>query len=169
MITMKYLDYVTAVREVAAGFFDEEGNYTPEIGRGNILRVFCQIYLKNAGAAGELDIEKLGPFDYVDEALSSSVGKLIHALKNESYFSFGRVLEDAQQIVEHRKAKIAHASRLDELFETLIKKIDELDKNVNQEDMKKVLEALKNKEPLDEETIVKQYWEQKNTEEQERV
>ena len=63
--------------------------------------------------------------------------------------------------MEHRKAKIAHEIKFEEALEAIIKKVNEIDKNVNPEDIKKVLDALKEQKPLDEKTIVEEYWQQK--------
>lgn len=163
---MKYLNYITAVRAIVEGFFDEDNNYVPEIGRGNILKVYCQMYASNS-ALKELDIDKMGAFDYVDKVIEIDKMFFANALKDNDYFSFGSAVRDAKQIVEQRKAKILHENKLEKLLDMIIEKVEEFDKNTKPEDMEKIVDALKNKKPLDEKMITEEYWKKRNTEEQE--
>lgn len=157
---MEYMKYAAAVREIAGGFFDEDSKYMPEIGKGNIVRVFCQLVSQNE-AVKELNIDEMGAFNYVDKAMELVGNEFADALKDDSYFSFGRAVKDADKIIEHRKAKIEHESKFDLALDAVIQKVNEIDKNVNPEDIQKVLEALKDQKPLDEKTIVNEYWQKK--------
>ena len=132
-MNMKYMTYAAAVEAIAGGFFDENDKYMPGIGKGNTVRVYCQFITDNEEAK-ELNLDDMGAFEYV---------------------------KDAEKIVEHRKANIAHENKFEEVLEAIIKKVNEIDKNVNPDDIKKVLDALKEQKPLDEKTIVNEYWQQK--------
>lgn len=159
-MNMKYMTYAAAVEEIAGGFFNKENEYLPAFGNGNMLRVFCE-FVSNNKAVKELNLDEMGAFEYVDAAMKLVGDEFANALKDDDYFSFGRAVKDAEKIVEHRKAKIAHENKFEEVLEAIIKKVNEIDKNVNPDDIKKVLDALKEQKPLDEKTIVNEYWQQK--------
>lgn len=159
-MNMKYMTYAAAVEAIASGFFDENNKYMPGIGKGNTVRVYCQFITDNEEAK-ELNLDEMGAFEYVDAAMKLVGDEFADALKDDDYFSFGRAVKDAEKIVEHRKAKIAHENKFEEALEAIIKKVNEIDKNVNPEDIKKVLDALKEQKPLNEKTIVEEYWQQK--------
>lgn len=159
-MNMKYMIYAAAVEAIASGFFDENNKYMPEIGKGNTVKVYCQFITDNEEAKG-LNLDEMGAFEYVDAAMKLVGDEFANALKDDDYFSFGCAVKDAEKIVEHRKAKIAHENKFEEALEAIIKKVNEIDKNVNPEDIKKVLDALKEQKPLDEKTIVNEYWQQK--------
>lgn len=164
---MKYVDYITAVRAIAEGYFDEN-NYVPEIGKGNTVKVYCDMISENAEIKA-LNIDEMGVFNYIDTALEMIGTEFFTALKDDAYFSFGCAVRDAKQIVEQRKAKILHENKLEKLLDMIMEKVEELDKNTKPEDMEKIVDALKNKKPLDEKMIAEEYWKKRNTEEQERA
>lgn len=160
-MNLDFRTYAATVQAIANGYFDEDGNYIPEFGKGNVIRVYCLAIAQNEEAKN-LNIDEIGAFSYIDRCMELVGAEFAEALKDDDYFSFGRAVKDAEKIINFRLEKMSHESKFENALEAVIKKVNEIDKNVNPEDIKKVLDALKEQKPLDEGTIVEEYWKQKD-------
>lgn len=105
------VDYVELVNELAEEYFDEQGNYTPQIGKINAIRLFYNRCVK-------MDLHEL-PHDIVEIA---DVDKLIQdnafmktfntAIKNKADVSldFAGAYLDAQEIVNNKNNSLNQAA-----------------------------------------------------------
>lgn len=160
-MNLDYRTYVATVKSIVSGNFDENGNYIPEFGKGNILRIYCMAVTKNEEAK-KLNFDEIGAFEYIDKCMELVGDEFAEALKDNDYFSFGGAVKDAEKVINFKLEKMSHENKFESALEAIIKKVNEIDKNVNPEDIKKVLDALKEQKPLDEGTIVEEYWKQKD-------
>lgn len=112
--------------------------------------------------AKNLDLDEMESFEYIDKCMELVGAEFADALKDNDYFSFGSAVKDAEKVINFRLEKLSHESKFESALEAIIKKVNEVDKNVNPEDIKKVLDALKEQKPLDEGAIVEEYWKQKD-------
>lgn len=160
-MNLDYRTYAATVKSIVSGNFDENGNYIPEFGKGNILRIYCIAVTKNEEAKN-LDLDAMGSFEYIDKCMELVGAEFADALKDNDYFSFGSAVKDAEKVINFKLEKLSHESKFEAALEAVIKKVNEIDKNVNPEDIKKVLDALKEQKPLDEGAIVEEYWKQKD-------
>lgn len=160
-MNLDYRTYAATVKSIVSGNFDENGNYIPEFGKGNILRIYCIAVTKNEEAKN-LDLDAMGSFEYIDKCMELVGAEFADALKDNDYFSFGSAVKDAEKVINFKLEKMSHENKFESALEAIIKKVNEIDKNVNPEDIKKVLDALKEQKPLDEGAIVEEYWKQKD-------
>lgn len=160
-MNLDFRTYAAIVQSIANGYFDENGNYIPEFGKGNILRIYCMAVTKNEEAK-KLNFDEIGAFEYIDKCMELVGAEFADALKDNDYFSFGSAVKDAEKAINFKLEKMSHENKFESALEAIIKKVNEIDKNVNPEDIKKVLDALKEQKPLDEGTIVEEYWKQKD-------
>lgn len=160
-MNLDYRTYAAMVKSIVSGNFDENKNYIPEFGKGNILRIYCMAVTKNEEAK-KLNFDEIGAFEYIDKCMELVGAEFADALKDNDYFSFGSAVKDAEKVINFRLEKLSHESKFESALEAIIKKVNEVDKNVNPEDIKKVLDALKEQKPLDEGAIVEEYWKQKD-------
>ena len=160
-MNLDYRTYAATVKSIVNGHFDED-DYIPEFGKGNILRIYCMAVTKNEEAKN-LDLDEMGSFEYIDKCMELVGAEFADALKDNDYFSFGSAVKDAEKVINFRLEKLSHESKFESALEAIIKKVNEVDKNVNPEDIKKVLDALKEHKPLDEGAMVKEYWKQKES------
>lgn len=160
-MNLDYRTYAAAVKSIVSGNFDEDGNYIPEFGKGNVLRIYCLAVAENEEAKN-LDLDAMGSFEYIDKCMELVGAEFADALKDNDYFSFGSAVKDAEKVINFKLEKMSHESKFENALEAIIKKVNEIDKNVNPEDIKKVLDALKEQKPLDEGAIVEEYWKQKD-------
>lgn len=160
-MNLDYRTYAATVKSIVSGNFDEDGNYIPEFGKGNILRIYCLAVAENEEAKN-LDLDAMGSFEYIDKCMELVGAEFADALKDNDYFSFGSAVKDAEKIINFKLEKMSHENKFESALEAIIKKVNEIDKNVNPEDIKKVLDALKEQKPLDEGAIVEEYWKQKD-------
>lgn len=158
---MDFKTYVTIVKSIAEGYFDEVNNYIPEIGRGNTIRIFCELVSTNKKIK-RLNTNDIGAFEYVDKCIDIVGDEFADALKDKDYLSFGSAVKDAEKAVTFRLKKLSHESKFETALESIINKVNEINNNLNHKDIEKVLDALKEQKPLDESIIVKKYWEQKD-------
>lgn len=154
-MNIEYMKYAAAVNEIAGGFFDDN-EYLPNIGKGNIVRVYCEFVSDNEEVK-KFDIKEMGAFDYVNKCLEVVGAEFAQALKDDDFFSFGSAIKDAEKMVKFRLEKLSHESKFESALEAIIKKVNELDKTVNPEDITKMIELLKEQKPLDENAIVSEY------------
>ncbi len=159
-MNLDYRTYAATVKSIVNGHFDED-DYIPEFGKGNILRIYCMAVTKNEEAKN-LDLDEMESFEYIDKCMELVGAEFADALKDNDYFSFGSAVKDAEKVINFRLEKLSHESKFESALEAIIKKVNEVDKNVNPEDIKKVLDALKEQKPLDEGAIVEEYWKQKD-------
>ena len=160
-MNLDYRTYAATVKSIVSGNFEENGNYIPEFGKGNILRIYCMAVTKNEEAK-KLNFDEIGAFEYIDKCMELVGAEFADALKDNDYFSFGSAVKDAEKVINFKLEKMSHENKFESALEAIIKKVNEIDKNVNPEDIKKVLDALKEQKPLDEGTIVEEYWKQKD-------
>lgn len=160
-MNLDYRTYAATVKSIVSGNFDEDGNYIPEFGKGNILRIYCLAVSENEEAKN-LDLDAMGSFEYIDKCMELVGAEFADALKDNDYFSFNNAVKDAEKVINFKLEKLSHESKFESALEAIIKKVNEIDKNVNPEDIKKVLDALKEQKPLDEGAIVEEYWKQKD-------
>ena len=160
-MNLDYRTYAATVKSIVSGNFDEDGNYIPEFGKGNVLRIYCLAVAENEEAKN-LDLDAMGSFEYIDKCMELVGAEFADALKDNDYFSFGSAVKDAEKVINFKLEKLSHESKFESALEAIIKKVNEIDKNVNPEDIKKVLDALKEQKPIDEGAIVEEYWKQKD-------
>lgn len=155
-MNLDYRTYAATVKSIVSGNFDENGNYIPEFGKGNILRIYCMAVTKNEEAK-KLNFDEIGAFEYIDKCMELVGGEFAEALKDNDYFSFGGAVKDAEKVINFRLEKLSHESKFESALEAVIQKVNELDKNVNPEDITKMIELLKEQKPFDENAIVSEY------------
>lgn len=155
-MNLDFRTYVATVQSIANGYFDEDGNYIPEFGKGNVIRVYCLAIAQNEEAKS-LNLDEVGAFEYIDKCMELVGAEFADALKDNDYFSFGSAIKDAEKMVKFRLEKLSHESKFESALEAVIQKVNELDKNVNPEDITKMIELLKEQKPLDENAIVSEY------------
>lgn len=160
-MNMDFKTYVTTVKSIAEGYFDEVNNYIPEIGRGNTLRIFCKL-VSTSNKIKKFNTNDIGAFEYVDKCIDIVGDKFADALKDKDYLSFGSAVKDAEKVVAFRLKKLSRENKFETALESIINKVSEINNNLNHKDIEKVLDALKEQKPLDESAIVKKYWEQKD-------
>lgn len=160
-MNLDFRTYAATVQSIANGYFDEDGNYIPEFGKGNVIRVYCLAIAQNEEAKS-LNIDEVGAFEYINRCMGLVGAEFADALKDNDYFSFGSAVKDAEKVINFKLEKMSHENKFESALEAIIKKVNEIDKNVNPEDIKKVLDALKEQKPLDEGAIVEEYWKQKD-------
>lgn len=161
-MNLDFRTYAATVQSIANGYFDEDGNYIPEFGKGNVIRAYCLAIAQNEEAKS-LNLDEIGAFEYIDRCMELVGAEFADALKDDDYFSFGRAVKDAEKIVAFHLEKLSHASKFENALEAIIQKVNELNENLNPEDIIKVLDALKEHKPLDEGAMVKEYWKQKES------
>jgi len=158
-MNLDYRTYAATVKSIVNGHFDED-DYIPEFGKGNILRIYCMAVTKNEEAKN-LDLDAMGSFEYVDKCMELVGAEFADALKDNDYFSFGSAVKDAEKVINFRLEKLSHESKFESALEAVIQKVNELDKNVNPEDITKMIELLKEQKPFDENAIVSEYFKHK--------
>lgn len=159
-MNLDYRTYAATVKSIVNGNFDEDGNYVPEFGKGNILRIYCLAVAENEEAKN-LDLDAMGSFEYIDKCMELVGAEFADALKDNDYFSFGSAVKDAEKVINFRLEKLSHESKFESALEAVIQKVNELDKNVNPEDITKMIELLKEQKPFDENAIVSEYFKHK--------
>lgn len=177
---MKLKEYISCVEEIATGFFDENGEYVPHLGKANLVRIYAKYFFSEEKNIEELNTRfengEIVSTDYIDK-LIELIGTYfikdmndIEIIKNNYYvnevnrnnfFSFGRAVKDAEAIVEFTKEKKTHTTKLDEFLQGLI----DLEKNLKPEEIEKIMGMISNHEKLDESALVKEYWKNKTGEE----
>lgn len=140
-MNMDFMKYAAAVQEIAGGFFDNENNYIPAIGKGNIVRVFCEFVSENKDVK-TFDLNELGAFDYINKCMEMVGDEFSEALKDDDYFSFGSAVRDAEKMVELRKSQIIHENKINELLDIIIEKVKKIDENLNWDEINKLLERI---------------------------
>lgn len=159
-MNLDYRTYAATVKSIVSGNFDEDGNYIPEFGKGNILRIYCLAVAENEEAKN-LDLDAMGSFEYIDKCMELVGAEFADALKDNDYFSFGGAVKDAEKVINFKLEKMSHESKFESALEAVIQKVNELDKNVNPEDITKMIELLKEQKPFDENAIVSEYFKHK--------
>lgn len=163
---MKLKEFISCVEEIATGFFDENGEYVPHLGKANLVRIYAKYCYSGEKVIEELNAQfeenQIESTDYIDklmELIGVSFKKDLEDVND--YFSFGCAVKDAEAIVEFEKEKKIHTTKLDEFLQGLI----DLEKNLKPEEIEKIMGMISNHEKLDESTIVKEYWKNKTGEE----
>lgn len=159
-MNLDYRTYAATVKSIVSGNFDEDGKYIPEFGKGNVLRIYCLAVAENEEAKN-LDLDAMGSFEYIDKCMELVGAEFADALKDNDYFSFGSAVKDAEKVISFRLEKLSHESKFESALEAVIQKVNELDKNVNPEDITKMIELLKEQKPFDENAIVSEYFKHK--------
>lgn len=100
-MNLDYRTYATTVKSIVNGNFDEDGNYVPEFGKGNILRIYCLAVAENEEAKN-LDLDAMGSFEYIDKCMELVGAEFADALKDNDYFSFGSAVKDAEKVINYK-------------------------------------------------------------------
>lgn len=110
-MNINYEKYLLVVNKVVIGFYDE-GVYHPEIGRANMIKVYCDLLSRNAEVKN-LNIDTLGAFEYIDKAMILLGDEFKNALNDEDYFSFGHAVDDAKEIISMINKRIDSMKHMD--------------------------------------------------------
>ena len=97
-------DYLAVVEEIANGFFNDNGEYTPHMGRIVSVAVFCDYCMKESVFQ---DVENPDMNVVMD---NGEIIKAYHEAVNCSdEMSFGAAYSDAMKLVDYRKGSIVQA------------------------------------------------------------
>lgn len=171
---MKLKDYLNCVDEIATGYFTEDGEYVPHMGKANLVRVYAKYYYANDKSIAELnrkyEAEQIESCDYIDKLIDlvgSNLLKEINGIdtvstenrdiKENKYFSFGCAVKDAEAIVDFQKNKKIHTTELDQFLHNL----NEQMASVTPEQIEKLSALLAKREKLDEAAMVDEYFKSK--------
>lgn len=165
---MKLKEYISCVEEIATGFFDENGEYVPHLGRANLVRIYARYCWSGEKAIEELNAQyeanQVESTEYIDKLMELIGVSFKKDLKDmNDYLSFGCAVKDAEAIVEFEKEKKIHTTKLDEFLQGLI----DLEKNLKPEEIEKIMSMLNKHEKLDEGALAQEYFKNKNQTEEE--
>lgn len=153
--------YTKIVNQIADGFFNENGEYLPSIGKANLISIYAACVLGDES----FNDENVSATDFIDSFVSDKekMSGLENSLKETDIFSFGSAVCDAREIVEIRKAQFARKSKMDELITAIIDKVNKFEENISPEELQSILSKLKDGKPLDEERMVDEYFAKKES------
>ena len=101
-------DYVAVVEAIADGFFNENGEYVPHIGRMVTLMVFCDYCMKESAFS---DVENPDmDVIYANKVIMGAYKKALYISDDE--LCFANAYSDAMEIVEYRKNSLTQATQL---------------------------------------------------------
>lgn len=163
---MKLKEFISCVEEIATGFFDENGEYVPHLGKANLVRIYARYCWNSEKAIEELNAQyeanQIESTEYIDKLMELIGVSFKKDLKDvNDYFSFGCAYQDAKDIVNFQKERKTHTTKLDEFLQGLI----DLEKNLKPEEIEKIMAMLNKHEKLDESVLAKEYWKNKTGEE----
>ena len=97
-------DYLAVVEEIANGFFNDNGEYTPHMGRIVSVAVFCDYCMKESvfQDVENPDMNVIMDNDEIIEAYHK-------ALYCSDEMSFGAAYSDAMKLVDYRKGSLVQA------------------------------------------------------------
>ena len=104
------LDYVTMVNSIANDYFDEDGTYTPHIGKLNVMRLFYNNCVKDGkpdGLDAIVDVEDI-ELIIKDEEFICEFNKAIET-DTTINLDFANAYRDAMDMVNTRKNSFASA------------------------------------------------------------
>lgn len=128
--------YVQAVNEIVDGFFDEDGNYTPHIGRANAISVLFNYFVD------EKCIDEYFPEDNIDSGVlladkdcmifynDALIGNGVYLL------DFSNAYSDALDIVNTRKTSLRYSFEIIE--KALTSLLDRFSTTMNEENLAKL-------------------------------
>lgn len=110
-MNINYEKYLLVVNKIVIGFY-HEGVYHPEIGRANMIKVYCDLLSRNTEVKN-LNIDTLGTFSYIDKAMILLGNEFKNALNDEDYFSFKHAVDDAKEIIGMINKRIDFVKNMD--------------------------------------------------------
>lgn len=158
-MNLGFKNYTNIVNQIVDGYFDEQGNYIPSVGKANLISIYAGYIL---GDERVFD-ENLAATDFIDEFVNNADMMLgfENALKDADIFSFGSALCDARELIEIRKGQFVRKTKMDDLITAIIDKVNKFDEKISPDEFKTILEKLKDSKPLDEERIVNEFFTKK--------
>lgn len=151
--------YTKIVNQIADGYFNENGEYLPSIGKANLISIYAACVLGDES----FNDENVSATDFIDNFVSDKE-KMIgfeNALRETDIFSFGSAVCDAREIIEIRKAQFTRKSKMDDLISDIIDKVNKFEENISPEELQSILAKLKDSKPLDEGRIVDEFFSKK--------
>lgn len=113
--SLPYDEYANFISDVINGMFDSDGEYIPYARKAsylvNLIKYFTNIKVENVKAVYDL-INNTNIIDIISESVSDEI---IYGMR-----------EDINEGVQYRKQKIYHASKWNELADTLNSAVDSL-------------------------------------------
>lgn len=101
-------DYLAVVEEIANGFFNDNGEYVPHMGRIVTVAVFCDYCMKESVFK---DIDNPDMNVIMDnQEIMEAYHKALYDCKE--YLSFGNAVTDATNIVDYRKSSLVQGVSL---------------------------------------------------------
>ena len=108
--TLGVLDYASMVNSLANDYFDEDGTYTPHIGKLNVMRLFYNTCIKEGKQEGLDTIDEIENMEKIihDEYF---VKEFNHAIETDGTIrlDFANAYRDAIDMVNTRKNSFASA------------------------------------------------------------
>ena len=100
--------YLEVVEKLASGYFNEDGEFQPHVGRVNRMAVFADYCIKEdlAGESGGVNADMLFSNQDFLEAFDLAVDDLANG------FTFANACADASEIVEYRKSHVNQVALL---------------------------------------------------------
>lgn len=134
---LSVVDYVTVVEAIASGFFDEDGGYTPHIGRLNAMRIFYNVCVTSTIADLPHDIsEALQMEDLVKDAAFVEAYSNAIEYTSDQGLAFTNAYSDALDIVCFRKLSINQA--VDAIKKMLTKLMDSITGLLSEDNLEKI-------------------------------
>lgn len=151
--------YVSAVNDIVRGFFDEDNNYTPHIGRANAVGVFFNYFVDEESINqyfGESD-------DQIDSGVLLKGEKCMSAYNvalndnNKYQLDFPNAYADALDIVNTRKSSLRYSLEVvTRAIEGLLERFSGVLNEDNLDKIAGIFEQVKN-EDFDTDKLIKAY------------
>lgn len=104
--TLELAEYLALVDMIAEGYFDTNGEYQPQWGEINAIRLFYSMCVENSQDIKSLVGDEMKSLLNDYEFMETYNNTITH---NDSYLTFGTAYEKAMKIVDTKKSSIGTA------------------------------------------------------------
>lgn len=104
-------DYLETVETIANGFFNDNGEYVPHIGRIVAVTVYCDMCMKESvfSDVENPDMDVIFSNEEIMDAYSSALDEALTVEYDQECLTFGNAYYDALKIVDYRKSSMVQA------------------------------------------------------------
>lgn len=106
--------YISCVEDIANAYFDENGNYSPHIGRTVERAIFVDYCVEDAGFDAEAPdlIDQIFANEEISKAFVNEIYAYNRPLEESEELFYSNAHDDAMSIVEHRNSSLMQAVRV---------------------------------------------------------